>query len=255
MASKSNLNATPGPKPAFSRHVAKQIATRQMYTASGDPIHNLEAYMAAGGQPHNSSGQAIHNPTAYRNAIEASVRQNTTDPKYLYHYTTPEAADSIAESGRLEPSSGGLAGPGMYCTAKPPRSSTANLLQNNYGSATARDASFVQHYARIDTDTLDAEHVGDDRNVWLVNGPVDLEQHGGYVAERNVDKSGGTAATQGGYDSGMYTMYDDESDDPRNAHGMSSYYESNDGAFNDNDYHADDGFDPHYAGGDEDSDY
>ena len=176
-------------KPAFSRQTAKQIAASNMYTASGEPIRNLDAYMGAGSRAYNSAGQVIQNPTAYQNAIEASVRQNTTDPKYLYHYTTSDAAASIEASGCIQGSQGGWAGSGTYLTAKPPRSSTSNLLANNYGSATARDASYVSDYVRLNTDTLSASYVGDGRDVWKANGDVHLEEHGGYVAQRQSDNS------------------------------------------------------------------
>lgn len=176
-------------KPAYKSGVAKAMASKKMYTASGESIYNLEAFLTAGGKAFNGAGERIDNPRAYCNSIEASMRQNTTEPKYLYHYTTPEAAASISASGILQASSDGLAGPGTYWTAKPPRSSTTNLLTNNYASASARDPSHVHSYVRMENDNgqdLAAMHVGGQRDVWKINGSVDLEQqHGSFVAKRN----------------------------------------------------------------------
>ena len=120
---------------------------------------------------------------------EASVRQNTTDPKYLYHYTTPQAASSIAESSQITGSSVGLAGSGTYLTAKPPRTRTNDLLQNNYASTTVCDSSYVDQYVRVEADDLGARHVGEDRDVWRVNGNVDLLSYNGFVAARSPKRS------------------------------------------------------------------
>lgn len=206
-------------RPAFDRTAAQQIAGRRMYTASGEPIYNLDNYLAAGGQAYNSAGQMIQNPRAYRNAIEGSLRQNTTDPKYLYHYTTDTAAASIAESGSIMESPSGLAGAGTYLTAKPPRTRTDALLENNYGSATSRNASYVNQYARVAADNLSATHVGSDRDVWLVNGDVDLSSHNGFVARRRgkTDKGrGDDSASYSGFAASGYMGGDhgyDEDDD------------------------------------------
>ena len=141
MSSKNNNNNDDGRRDAYPKNVAKKIASSKMYTSSGEPIRDVEAYRAAGGQVYSSNGQVIHNPVAYRNTIEASVRQNTTDPKYLWHYTDTKGAKSIAESGTIKASSTGLGGPGTYGTAKPPRCTSNNLLNNNYGVGHGRDTS------------------------------------------------------------------------------------------------------------------
>ena len=84
-------------------------------------------------------------------------------------------------------------------------------------SPTARDASFVQYYARIDADTLNADHVGEDRNVWKVHGSVDLNQHGDYMAQR--DQSRGQSL--------QWTSRDDSDDNDFMSHGHASSYGSN----------------------------
>jgi hypothetical protein len=198
-------------KQAFDRGTAQRIAERKMYTAGGDPIHNLDAYLNAGGRAHNSAGAVIQNPRAYRNAIEASVRQNTTDPKYLYHYTTDDAAAQIDASGHIAQSDTGMAGAGTYLTAKPPRTRTDALLHNNYASSTSRNSSYVDQYVRVDhTDHLAAIHVGRDRDVWKVNGNVDLSSHNGFVATRSGKKRG--RRTTNTY-AGGYGHDDGDSDD------------------------------------------
>ena len=198
---------------SISREASKRVASSKTYTAQGEPIRDLDAYVAAGGRPRNSAGDMIRNPKAYQNVIEASVRQNTNDPKYLYHYTNQQAAASITKSGTINASSGGLAGSGTYCTAKPPRCHPANLLSNNYASSTARDPSYVSSYVRMDADNLNAERVEDgNRDIWKVSGSVDLNQHNAFVAERHQDSTnyGGTN-NQGHY-------YDDEYEDVCHEH-------------------------------------
>ena len=214
MASYSGRNGKE--RTTYSRDDAKKIAASKTYTAKGKPIRNLSAYVAAGGRPRNSGGDVIRNPMAYQNAIEASVRQNTNDPKYLYHYTNQQAAKSISESGTIHASTNGLAGPGTYCTAKPPRCNTGTLLNNNYSNAVAtRDQSYVDNYVRMDADRLNARHVGNgNRDGWKVKGDVDLGQHNAFVAERHQDCYGGEVEHEGhqhyydGYD-GMDDDHDD----------------------------------------------
>ena len=187
-----------------------------MYTANGDSIRNLESYMNAGGKPRNSAGHVLHNPVAYRNTIEASVRQNTNNPKYLYHYTTGDAATSIGNGGgTIRASSSGLDGSGTYLTAKPPRCNTETLLNNNYGTTKGRGSN-VQNYIRMDADSLDARRVtSTTRDVWKVNGDVNLHDHGGYIAERNSRRRqagdyGGEHTYHGGYGGGYgYNNEDD----------------------------------------------
>lgn len=175
---------------SYSRGTAKKIASSKMFTATGEPIHNLEAYTAAGGKPRSASGELIHNPRAYRNTIEASVRQNTNDPKYLYHYTNKAAAESIETSGAIKASASGLDGAGTYCTAKPPRCSSDTLISNNYGQSGARGSSYVDNYARIDTDNLGAKRVNSSRDIWKVDGDINLEDHNAFLAQRDGNSGG-----------------------------------------------------------------
>ncbi|CAB9507632.1 expressed unknown protein [Seminavis robusta] len=180
-----------------------------------------------------ASGDVIRNPTAYQNAIEASVRQNTDDPKYLYHYTTPQAAESIAKNGKIQASSTGLAGSGTYLTAKPPRCPVTPILF--WKTITlpwpVDHPSYVDNYVRVDADDLYARHVGGDRDVWKVDGDVDFYSHNGFVAERNqhqCDTAGHSNHPVGGW----YNEYYDE----RNQHQYSAHNEA-------------EGYPNHYEGG------
>ena len=91
-----------------------------VYNAYGQPVRNVESYAATGAPTYTSSGSRIRNPSAYTGAIEASYRQNTSTPKYLYHYTSNDAADAIASSGKVKASSSGACGSGTYWTSKAP---------------------------------------------------------------------------------------------------------------------------------------
>ena len=150
-----------------------------VYNAYGQPVRNVESYAATGAPTYTSSGSRIRNPSAYTGAIEASYRQNTSTPKYLYHYTDGDSLGKIADSGRVKPSSGPgdcALGSGAYFTAKPPRSSTGGLLQNNYNGG--GDASRVEGYVRVDTDRVNARSGRDElgRDVFVVPGGVNLSK-------------------------------------------------------------------------------
>ena len=131
----------------------------------------------------------MRNPTAYAAAIEGSVRQNTSTPKYLYHYTDNASAGRIKASGRINPSVGPgdcALGTGTYLTAKQPRSSSASLLANNYGSASgSRDK--VESFIRVDADRVGASsgRAALGRDVWVVPGGVDLKSAGASVGSRS----------------------------------------------------------------------
>jgi hypothetical protein len=77
-----------------------------VYTSSGAPVRNPAAYAATGARTYTSSGKAVSNPVAYSGAIEASVRQNTSSPKYFYHYTDSTSLKKIADSGYIKRSTG-----------------------------------------------------------------------------------------------------------------------------------------------------
>jgi hypothetical protein len=161
-----------------------------VYTSSGDKVRNPAAYKAAGGRSYSKAGKAVSNPVAYSNSIEASVRQNTDSPKYLYHYTDKTSLGKIESSGELRGSTapGSVAlGRGAYFTAKQPRSSTSGLLTNNYGHAQGRDASKVAGYVRVDADRVSAKSGRDalGRDVWCVPGDgVDLRAAGATYGRR-----------------------------------------------------------------------
>ena len=148
-----------------------------MYTKRGDRIRNPEAYAAAGGRAYSSNGREIRNPGAYQKAIDASVKQNTDAPVYLYHYTDSKSAQSIQDSGKIKASSSGAMGAGTYLTAKPPRSKDAHLMANNYDGA-SRDPSKVESYIRFDAGHLNASNGRDitGRDVWKVNGDLDVSK-------------------------------------------------------------------------------
>ena len=198
----------------MNRETAKRMATAKMYTPTGEPIRNLEAYRASGGTPCNARGERIQNPTAYRNAIEASIRQNTDDPKYQYHYTDNEAGKSIQDSGTIRASTHGLGGSGTYVTPKPPRCNDSAILSNNYDSATRKGDTRVQSYVRLDADGLNAQQIpAGGRNVWKVDGNVQLGDHNGYVASRqghprpSVNCFAASNAAYEEHDDGEYDSY------------------------------------------------
>ena len=155
-----------------------------VYTSSGIPVRNPAAYAATGARTYTEGGRPITDPVAYSGAIEASVRQNTDRPKYLYHYTDSDSAGKIANSGRLKASTGPgdcALGQGVYMTAKPPKSSTSALLSNNYdGAAQSYGKDKVQSYVRVDADRVGAisgrRKLG--RDVFVVPGDLDLEGTG-----------------------------------------------------------------------------
>ncbi|KAL3921953.1 MAG: hypothetical protein SGILL_002474 [Bacillariaceae sp.] len=189
-----------------------------MYTPLGEPIRNLEAYRAAGGQPCNERGEAIANPTAYRNAIEASIRQNTDDPKYHYHYTDDKAAKSIRQSGTITASSKGHFGSGTYLTSKPPRCNDDVILSNNYGRPSKNNSDQVQSYVRIDADRVNAHRVtnADGRNVWKVDGDVHLNDHNGFVAGRqssSISRNRYCTTNRWDHEEEEYYFSDDSDDD------------------------------------------
>jgi hypothetical protein len=128
----------------------------------------------------------VSNPVNYSNAIEACVRQNTDSPKYLYHYTSQASADHIQESGELAASASGHLGGGSYFTAKAPRSSTANLLHNNYRSEAEHLMSKTQAYVRVDADKVNAlsGRAALGRDVFVVPSNVNLAEAAGRVGKR-----------------------------------------------------------------------
>ena len=162
-----------------------------VYTASGARVRNPAAYAATGAQTYTAAGKAISDPVAYAGAIEASVRQNTSAPKYLYHYTDPSSASAIASSGKLKRSTGRgdcALGEGVYFTAKPPKSKSSALLNNNYGGASSlRGESKVSAYVRIEADSVNYHNGRRDlgRDVFVVRGDVDLRQSGAKLGQRH----------------------------------------------------------------------
>jgi hypothetical protein len=120
---------------------------------------------------------------------QASVRQNTDSPKYLYHYTDSSSASKIQDSGTIRSSthsSDCALGRGVYLTAKPPRTSTNNLLDNNYaGAAGTRGADKVQSYVRVDADrvagAVDNGRGSLGRDVFVHRGDLNLSAAGAKV--------------------------------------------------------------------------
>ena len=161
-----------------------------VYTATGQPVRNVAAYAATGAPTYTSAGRPVSDPGAYAGAIEASMRQNTSSPKYLYHYTSSSSLDAIESSGKIKRSTGPgdcALGEGVYFTAKPPRSSTANLLSNNYdGAATSHGRSQVESYVRVDADRVNYRSGRSDlgRDVFVVPGDVKLSKASAYLGDR-----------------------------------------------------------------------
>jgi hypothetical protein len=153
-------------------------------------VHNVAAYAATGARTYTGSGKSISKPVAYAGAKEASCRQNTSSPKYLYHYTDSSSAGKIERSGRIHASSGPgdcALGEGTYFTAKPPRTSSDQLLSNNYdGASSSYDMSRVESYVRVDADRLPHRSGREDlgRDVFVVPGSVKLSSAGGVVGHR-----------------------------------------------------------------------
>eukprot|EP00964_Phaeocystis_antarctica_P053011 scaffold31072_cov60-Phaeocystis_antarctica.AAC.5 len=77
-----------------------------VYTSSAVRVYNPAAYAATGAKTYTSSGELVSNPVAYAGATEASVRQNTISPKYLYHYTDSNSLNKISDSGHIKSSAG-----------------------------------------------------------------------------------------------------------------------------------------------------
>ncbi|KAJ1622989.1 hypothetical protein T492DRAFT_845873 [Pavlovales sp. CCMP2436] len=148
-----------------------------VYTSSGQPIRNPAAYAATGASSYSSAGKYIAHPEAYSGAIEASVRQNTAEPKYFYHYIDTHLLGQIASAGHLRPSTGPgdcKLGEGVYMTAKPPRTASEKLLANNYGGRASSYAKRVSAYVRIDADRMVAKRIRKalGRDVFVVSGPT-----------------------------------------------------------------------------------
>ena len=110
-----------------------------VYTSSGKPVYNVEAYAATGAPTFSSSGkvcvcihaaaadtgrgqgrgcssphrssraQELFAPVAYAETVDSAKRQSSSNPKYLYHYTDEHSLRSISSSGYIKSSSG----PGM----------------------------------------------------------------------------------------------------------------------------------------------
>ena len=71
-------------------------------------------------------------------------------------------------------------------TAKPPRSSTDALLQNNYASAASKHSGKVGAYVRVDADRVGAT-MGDlpgGRNVHMAPGDLNLHNTGAKFGYR-----------------------------------------------------------------------
>lgn len=161
------------------RATARKIASRSFFTKAGNAVYSPEKYLAAGGELYSSNGCKIKNPKAYSDAIEASVRQNTDDPKHLYHYTTNDSLDKISKSGSIRKSTTGLGGPGTYLTTKPPRCKSSSIAMNNYGRETAADLERTQGFIRVDADKVKGKtnisRKAGGRNVWIAKGDVSLQ--------------------------------------------------------------------------------
>lgn len=160
-----------------------------VYNKWGDPIWYPERYAATGAKTYTKAGGRIWDPVAYSNAVEASCRQNTSSPKYLYHYTDDSSLEAIKRSGYIKSSVGPgdcALGEGVYFTAKPPRSSTGALLENNYGSQSWAKSEKTQGYVRVDADKVDAKSGRDQlgRDVRVVEGDVSLASSGSKTGHR-----------------------------------------------------------------------
>ena len=50
----------------------------------------------------------------------------------FYHYTDPASRQQIENSGKIQQSNDGLAGPGTYLTKMPPTERKGTIAENNY---------------------------------------------------------------------------------------------------------------------------
>jgi len=172
-----------------------------MYTKSGDPVFNPEAYARAGGQCYNTAGTRINNPTAYADAISTRKSQNSDQPKEFYHYTDTKSAQQIERSGRINQSQGPgdcVLGEGTYLTGKHPSCRDDTILTNNYGSSSGRSGK-VDSFVKIPAKNIKVESGKDatGRNVFVHRGDIDLNKVGGKVVNR---KPGGKVVNRNPYD-------------------------------------------------------
>eukprot|EP00658_Telonema_sp_P-2_P063263 TRINITY_DN51986_c0_g1_i1.p1 TRINITY_DN51986_c0_g1~~TRINITY_DN51986_c0_g1_i1.p1 ORF type:complete len:120 (+),score=27.58 TRINITY_DN51986_c0_g1_i1:27-386(+) len=98
--------------------------------------------------------------------------------------------DVYKRQGRINASTRPCAlGEGVYFSAKPPRSSSSNLLKNNYGPG-SHNSSRVESYVRVDADSLPTVVNGREqlngRDVFVVPGSVVLSSAGGVVRDRQI---------------------------------------------------------------------
>ena len=190
MCVQSTLPRLPLEQRRHAHLAADHDVVRRRHPLVRERVH-LESYAATGAPTYTSSGSRIRNPSAYTGAIEASYRQNTSTPKYLYHYTDPSSASAIASSGKLKRSTGRgdcALGEGVYFTAKPPKSKSSALLNNNYGGASSLlGESKVSAYVRIEADSVNYHNGRRDlgRDVFVVHGDVDLRQSGAKLGQRH----------------------------------------------------------------------
>jgi hypothetical protein len=171
-----------------SSHRSAPYSSSRVYTQSGQSVRNVAAYAATGARTYTASGKSISNPVSYSNAVEGSCRQNSSNPKYLYHYTTDSSASAIKSSGRINASRGPgdcSLGEGVYLTGKAPKCRSDNLLSNNYGGSTS-SKSRVESYVRVDADKVGARSGQDQlgRNVWVVDGDLHLKNANAKVGQR-----------------------------------------------------------------------
>eukprot|EP00746_Dinoflagellata_sp_MGD_P168274 gnl/MRDRNA2_/MRDRNA2_99598_c0_seq1.p1 gnl/MRDRNA2_/MRDRNA2_99598_c0~~gnl/MRDRNA2_/MRDRNA2_99598_c0_seq1.p1 ORF type:complete len:178 (+),score=15.71 gnl/MRDRNA2_/MRDRNA2_99598_c0_seq1:71-604(+) len=168
----------------------------------GQTIRSPSAYAATGAPIFSSGGTQIRNFESYSSAVNSYKSQASSNPTHLYHYTTSENAAKILESGTIKASTNTKTdcrlGPGTYFTSKAPNCSKENILSNNYGPArNARSGnsrsnpydSRADSFVKIPTENLWGQGLvnGKDetgRNVWKVNGDVNLKNVGAKVGRK-----------------------------------------------------------------------
>lgn len=158
-----------------------------VYTRSGEPVSNVEAYAATGAPCFSSNGSEIRNPTAYADTVDSYKSQASDNPRHLYHYTDRESAQQIQEFGKISASCGPgdcALGPGVYATSKAPNCSSETLTKNNWNSSSK--TTRTEAYIRLDANKVTAQSGMDElgRNVWKVPGDVDLKSANAKVGYR-----------------------------------------------------------------------
>ncbi|KAK7111943.1 uncharacterized protein [Littorina saxatilis] len=101
------------------------------------------------------------------------------DKETMYHYTSPENAKKIHDTGIIKPSSDGVfGGDKVYLTSKSPTAGRKAIAQNNYDGAwqNREQQKNVDAVVKVDVDKskLTKETDPDGRDIYTHKGPLKL---------------------------------------------------------------------------------